>query len=452
VDEPANAPTTMDHLVRAVARVEAAPTIAPGQVLDLTYELIERLGGGGMGVVFRARDHRLGRDVAVKLLRQSGAPNDDDMRRLFEREARATAQLLHPNIVTLHHVGEHDGHPYLVLELLSGETLASRLARRGRLPVGEALRILDAVLAALAFAHERGVLHRDLKPNNVFITGDERVKVLDFGLALSLDTSPGPLTRAAGTPGYMAPEQRDGGAQDVRTDVWAAALLLLECLLGRRTSAQSVMDIEAPPAVRAVLGSALAADPEKRPESATELRVALARAAGKLAPEVKSPRTKPLRIAALCAGAALVGGGAAWFLRGGGGAESQIGGAPSIAEMNRTWAGRFGALELHVADDGTVYGVYEHDNGILEGHYDRGVLTGWWCEEPTRKAPDDAGLVQMQFVRGAHKILIDGSWKYGKDPKALWVRDWNGFDAEAPPAPELDQRMQRHVTCPPPPP
>jgi len=447
----ASPPTTMDHLVRAVARVDTPPPILPGQVLDLTYELVERLGGGGMGVVYRARDHRLGRDVAVKVLRRSGGPADEDMRRLFEREARATAQLLHPNIVTLHHVGEHEGHPYLVLELLSGETLSARLARRGRLPVAEALKILDAVLAALAFAHERGVLHRDLKPNNVFITGDERVKVLDFGVALSLDTDPGPVTRAAGTPGYMAPEQRDGStAQDARTDVWAAALLLLECLLGRRTSGASVMDIDAPSAVRAVLGSALAANPEQRPNSARDLRARLARVAGRLTPAVAQPKKwrGRAKLAGLCAACALLGGGIAWKLHTPSDAD-RIGAPPSIAEMNTSWEGRFGTLELHVDDDGKVYGVYEHDNGILEGKYENGVLTGWWCEEPTRQPPDDAGLVQMQFVRGARRILIDGQWKYGEDSKALWVRDWNGFNAEKPPAPELDQRMQRHVTCPP---
>jgi hypothetical protein len=441
-----DAPTTMDHLVRAVARVDTGPLFAPGQLLAGNYELVERLGGGGMGIVYRARDQRLGRDVAVKLLRPSG---DDDMRRLFEREARATAQLLHPNIVTLHHVGEHEGHPFLVLELLSGETLAARLARRGKLPVAEAVTILDGVLCALAFAHERGVLHRDLKPNNVFLTGDQRVKVLDFGVALPLDTSPGPVTRAAGTPGYMAPEQRDGGEQDARTDVWAAALLLLECLLGRRTSAQSVMDISAPPLVREVLGRALSADPSRRPDSAAELRVALARAAGKMNPAAQSPKRWRRRAEIVAAGlaAALLAGGAAWKIRGGAD-DARLGVPPTNLEMNAAWQGRFGILELHVDDAGNAYGVYEHDNGIVEGHYANGVLSGWWCEEPTRQPPDDAGLVEMQFVRGARRTLIDGQWKYGADPKALWVRDWNGFNAEAPPAPELDQRMQRHVTCP----
>ena len=441
-----DSPTTMDHLVRAVARVDTGPIFAPGQVLDQTYELVERLGGGGMGIVYRARDTRLGRDVAIKLLRPSG---DEDMRRLFEREARATAQLLHPNIVTLHHVGEHEGHPYLVLELLTGETLAARLARRGKLPVPEALAILDGVLGALAFAHERGVLHRDLKPNNVFITGDQRVKVLDFGVALPLDTAPGPVTRAAGTPGYMAPEQRDGGEQDARTDVWAAALLLLECLLGRRTSAQSVMDISAPPVVRELLGRALSADPQRRPDSAAELRVALARATGKMTPPTppSRPWRRRLELAGIAIAAALLAGGGAWKIKGGNDAAG-LGAPPTNAEMNAAWKGRFGVLELHVDDAGNAYGVYEHDNGIIEGRYANGVLTGWWCEEPTRRPPDDAGLVEMQFVRGARRTLIDGQWKYGADPKALWVRDWNGFNSEAPPQPELDQRMQRHVTCP----
>jgi len=441
----------MDPLVRAVARVESSATLVPGQLLEGTYELVERLGGGGMGVVYRARDHRLGRDVAVKVLRLGGGRADEDVRRLFEREARATAQLLHPNIVTLHHVGEHNGHPYLVLELLSGETLSARLARRGRLPVAEALQILDAVLAALAFAHERGVLHRDLKPNNVFITGDERVKVLDFGVALSLDTDPGPVTRGAGTPGYMAPEQRDGSSdQDARTDVWAAAFLLLECLLGRRTTGMSIMDIDAPSSVRAVLNRAMSADPAQRPESARELRVALARAAGKLAPQVAQPKKwrRRARVAAICAVAAVAGGAVAWRMRTPSDAD-RIGAPPSIAEMNTSWEGRFGTLLLAVEDDGRAYGVYEHDNGTLEGTYEHGVLKAWWCEEPTRLASDDAGMVQMQFVRGARRILIDGQWKYGDDPHALWVRDWNGFNAERPPAPELERRMRRHVSCPP---
>ncbi len=272
-------PTTFDSVVRAVARIRTVvPALTVGQILDDTYELTDRIGGGGMGIVFRARDRKLGRDVAIKTLKAGGEV--EDLRRMFEREARATAQLLHPNIVTLHHVGTHENHPYLVLELLSGESLAARLVRKRRLPMSDALAIIDSVLAAIAFAHERGVPHRDLKPSNVFITVDDRVKVLDFGVALALDTNPGPVTRGAGTPGYMAPEQRDGDPQDVRTDVWAAALLLLECLIGRRVDEASIpsalRDVEASAAVRVLLGRALARDLEQRPSTANQLRDTLA--------------------------------------------------------------------------------------------------------------------------------------------------------------------------------
>src|SRR5688572_12812181 len=145
--QPPPPATTVDSLLRAVARIEPRavappPPIAVGEVVGETYELIERVGGGGMGVVYRALDRRLGRDVAVKVPRPTDADDRRDRRRLFEREARATAQLLHPNIVTLHHVGIHADTPFLVLELLAGETLAARLARKGRLAVGEALAIL----------------------------------------------------------------------------------------------------------------------------------------------------------------------------------------------------------------------------------------------------------------------------------------------------------------------
>ncbi len=253
--------------------------LAPGLVLDGNYQLVQRIGGGGMGVVYRARDLRLGRDVAIKILKP-GDGTDDHLRRLFEREARTTAQLLHPNIVTLHHVGEHGGHPYLVLELLGGETLAERILSRGPIPLPEALAIFDGVLAALAFAHERGVLHRDIKPSNVFVTLDRRIKVLDFGVAFSLATHAGTVTRGAGTPGYMAPEQSVGAAQDPRTDLWAATMLFVECVAGRhvdlREASQVVAGLALPPAVQAILARSLAIDPAYRPASVTEVRSVLA--------------------------------------------------------------------------------------------------------------------------------------------------------------------------------
>ena len=444
-------PTTFDSVVRAVARVGTpAPALVAGQVLAETYELVDRLGGGGMGVVWRARDRKLGRDVAVKTLKAS---DDSDLRRLFEREARATAQLLHPNIVTLHHVGEHEGQPYLVLELLLGETLAARLARKRKLAVEDALVIVDAVLAAIAFAHERGVLHRDLKPSNVFITVDERVKVLDFGVALALDTDPGPVTRSAGTPGYMAPEQRDGDAQDVRTDVWAAALLLLECVLGRRPNEnalpEALAEVDAPAAVRSVLERALSPDRAKRPSTAQELRDELALASGRAA-SVATARTRRaarMRIAAAALGAAAIAAGIAIYATRGGEAASPISGA----ELNgKPWHVNYGELRLHVEADGKTYGVYDQQNGILVGTYANNRFDGWWCQEPTRQSPDDAGRVRLHFVRGDNRILVEGVWTYGDGKAATWQNNFYGVSLEQP-RPEtykLEQRLLRGERCP----
>ena len=443
-------PTTFDSIVRAVARVDAvAPSLATGQVLGETYELIDRLGGGGMAIVYRARDRKLGRDVAVKTLKPSG--DDSDRRRLFEREARATAQLLHPNIVTLHHVGEHEGQPYLVLELLTGETLAARLTRKRQLPVSEALALIDAVLAAVAFAHERGVLHRDLKPSNVFITVDERVKVLDFGVALALDTDPGPVTRAAGTPGYMAPEQRDGAAQDVRTDVWAAALLLLECVRGRRASAdagEALREIEAPAAVRSVLARALSPDPAKRPSTAAQLRDELAVAGGRVTTALDARTQRRRRI--IFAGAALVAAGlaAGVTLAVARTASTDVPPITTAELSQRAWHVNFGEMRLHVNADGTLYGVYDAGSGILVGNYANDRFVGWWCQEPTRKGPDDAGHVVLHFVRGEKRILVEGVWTYGDGRAAAWQDNFYGISLETPPEYKLEQRMQHHVGCP----
>ncbi len=444
MNEPA---TTFDSLLRAVARVDGHE-LAPGEILADTYELIERLGGGGMGIVFRARDLRLGREVAVKTLRPlaAGAAGDDALR-LFEREARATAQLLHPNIVTLHHVGVHHDRPFLVLELLGGETLAARLARRRTLAVDEAMRLLDQVLAAVAFAHERGVLHRDLKPANVWITTDERVKVLDFGIALSIDASPGPVTRAAGTPGYMAPEQQDGASQDARTDVWAAAALLVECVLGRRVDAReataSVSTLAVPAETRRVLARALATDPTVRPADAGELRSLLAAATGSSRPIARRPWRWQGAVAVF--GVATTATGALAYRLG-----SREPSPVTAAELaSRSWhIAAFGDLLLRIEPSGAVYGVYEHDDGILQGTFAEGVFDGVWCEMPSRHGPDDAGRIQIRFVRDVDRVLLVGSWTYGMDAAAPWQRDFLGISNAMPAITPLDKRIQDHVTCP----
>lgn len=468
----------MDAIVRAVARVGSVHVLAPGHVLDDNYELVDRIGGGGMGVVFRARDRRLGRDVAVKVLKP-GCEDDDHLRRLFEREARATAQLLHPNIVTLHHVGEHEGQPYLVLELLSGETLASRLTRRGRLALRDALAIIDGVLAALAFAHERGVLHRDLKPNNVFLTVDDRVKVLDFGVALTLDTDPGPATRSAGTPGYMAPEQRDGTTQGPRTDVWAAALLFVECVTGRRPDeahalqALAATDVTSP--LKRVLERALSANPAERPESAAQLRNELQRAGGKLVSNMRSQkwrdavlsaaaelrfelqrvgapqRTRRRQIAILvaCIAVGIVAGGAlVYFTR----SPANTAAAPvtpvaTPSNVSGTYWMSSGVLLFEVDAEGQAYGVYQRDDGILVGHYSEGLFMGRWCELPSRRSPDDAGRIEIRFATNANRrIQMEGRYSHG-DAAAAWLTDWFGYTTPIAPPPGLAERLRARQPC-----
>jgi serine/threonine protein kinase len=186
------------------------------------YEIVAPLGAGGMGEVYRAKDPRLGRDVAIKVLPASVSQDHDRLRR-FEQEARAAGLLNHPNITAVYDIGSADGAPYVVTELLEGETLRSRLAV-GPVPVRKALDYAIQIARGLAAAHEKGIVHRDLKPENLFLTKDGRVKILDFGLAKlkpseseereqtnlptgSVGTEPGVVL---GTMGYMSPEQVRG--------------------------------------------------------------------------------------------------------------------------------------------------------------------------------------------------------------------------------------------------
>ncbi|HLW80902.1 MAG TPA: protein kinase [Candidatus Acidoferrales bacterium] len=214
------------------------------------YEIVSPLGAGGMGEVYRARDTRLGRDVAVKVLPAVFSADSERLRR-FEQEARAVAALNHPNILAVYDIGTHDGTPYLVTELLEGETLRERL-RGGPLSVRKALDVAIQAAHGISAAHEKGIIHRDLKPANIFITNDGRVKILDFGLAkltqrdasgLSETESPtraaSPITQTEagvvlGTAGYMSPEQVRGKPADARSDIFALGTILYEMLSGQR--------------------------------------------------------------------------------------------------------------------------------------------------------------------------------------------------------------------------
>jgi len=205
------------------------------------YEIVAPLGAGGMGEVYRARDPRLGRDVALKVLPRTFAENEERLRR-FEQEARAAGALSHPNLLTVFDVGTHQQLPFIVSELLEGETLRERLLH-GALPTRRAIDLAVQIAAGVAAAHDKSIVHRDLKPENIFITADERIKLLDFGLAKVLADADGAadaptveiVTDAGtilGTPGYMSPEQVHGQSLDPRTDIFSFGVVLLEMLTG----------------------------------------------------------------------------------------------------------------------------------------------------------------------------------------------------------------------------
>ena len=233
------------RVAAADGAVEQRP-LSAGDRVD-HFEIVGNLGRGAMGEVYEARDTKLDRRVALKVV-QPGLLGSAEAIARFGREAKATARFNHPNIVTIHAVGEHLGQPYVALELLEGETLQQRV-ERGALPQGEAIATARSIAEALAEAHRHGVLHRDLKPGNVHVDRGGRVRVLDFGLAKLLDepvkTSATDsntddvdafetrATAVTGTPAYMAPEQWRGEPTDAATDVWALGLILHQMLTGR---------------------------------------------------------------------------------------------------------------------------------------------------------------------------------------------------------------------------
>jgi tetratricopeptide (TPR) repeat protein len=290
--DPGELSVLLAELVAAPERTPPAPwerVLRPGARVG-RFELVRELGRGGFGVVFEARDAELGRRVAFKAIRPAERARQPASEELLRREATAVAALQHPNIVTLFDAGRSEAGPYLILELLRGETLAQRLSR-GRASAREAMQTALAVSRALVHAHGAGVVHRDLKPSNVFLTADGGVKVLDFGLAHVFGAT-GPA--GSGTPGYMAPEQRRGEAGDARTDVHAVGVLIAEMITGARPGDAPGEDVpallaraRAPAALVALAGRCAAPDPSLRFPDAASLADALARVAEALD---RSPR------------------------------------------------------------------------------------------------------------------------------------------------------------------
>jgi Tol biopolymer transport system component len=278
-------------------RVNAGTRLGP-------YEIASPIGAGGMGEVYQARDSKLGRDVAIKVLPEAFAHDSERLSR-FEREAKMLAALNHPNIATIHGLEQSNGTSYLVMELVSGETLADRIQREGALPVEEALPIARQIAEALEGAHEKGIIHRDLKPANVKVTPEGKVKVLDFGLAKAFegdaardDPSNSPtLSMAAtmqgvilGTAAYMSPEQARGKSVDKRTDIWAFGCVLFELLTGKQAfHGEDITDILAavvraepdwqtlpaatPLKIRDLLRRCLQKDKAQRMQSAGDARI-----------------------------------------------------------------------------------------------------------------------------------------------------------------------------------
>jgi serine/threonine protein kinase len=306
------APGAITALLRDVFRSSplegrgALPACRPGQVVG-RFELVREIGRGGFGVVYEARDQQLGRSVALKAVRMGGDVDLKEERLL--REAEAAAQLSHPNIVTLHDVGSFERGPYLVMELLRGQTLGERLGR-GAIPAHEALPIAVDVARAVAHAHANGVTHRDLTAGNVFLCDDGHVKVLDFGMAQAF----GRRKVDGGTRAYMAPEQCRGAPEDERTDVFALGVILHQMLAGTvpfpdasaLQSEQKAPTLQVPEeaAVGDLVARMLEKDPVKRPRDGREVLAALTslkEAVARTVPtglpvQVRAPRRRPRRL------------------------------------------------------------------------------------------------------------------------------------------------------------
>jgi eukaryotic-like serine/threonine-protein kinase len=403
-------------------------TLAAGTRLG-PYEILDSIGAGGMGEVYKARDTRIGRAVAIKVL-PPDVESEPDRRRRFHQEAVAAGALNHPNVLVVHDVGVEGGRPFLVTELLRGTTLRDIL-RRGPLVEERALRYAAALLDGLAAAHAQGIVHRDLKPENIFITDDDVPKILDFGLARlpagfrwSDGTATSPATEAGillGSVGYMAPEQATGGEIDPRTDLFSMAVVLHEMLTGRSPfggdtaievlNAIITKDVEPPaaagPGLRAVLQRGVQKAPPRRFQSASDFAFALRLpASGLTAPARRFGGGATALALALAAALSVIG----WLAvarRDGRPADSTDAG-PKFQRITfqagRVWSARF------VPDSDTI------------------VYAASWNDQPTRIYSARAGFPAATDLRlppadllsvskaGDLALLLGYRWLQGTEP------------------------------------
>jgi Tol biopolymer transport system component len=419
------------------------------------YEIVEPIGAGGMGEVYRAKDPRLGRDVAIKVLPASFSQDADRLRR-FEQEAKAAGLLNHPNVTAVYDVGTHDGAPYVVQELLEGETLRGVLAG-GKLAPRRAVDYAVQIAHGLAAAHEKGIVHRDLKPENVFVTNDGRVKILDFGLAkltqqekepaatdlptATRGTEPGVVL---GTIGYMSPEQVRGKTADARSDIFSFGAILYEALSGKRAftgdSAAdtmsailredppelSVTNQSVSPALERIVRHCLEKSPERRFHSAHDLAFdleALSTPSGLAAapPDRGRRRIRLAPLAALAAAAAIA---AAGYLVGRRGAEK-----PPLSFLQLTFrrgsisAARFGpdgqSFVYSARWEGALPRIFTGragtaestplamPNAALAGVSARGELLAQLDSFPLRGFTFDGTLASVPLAGGSPRPLLE---------------------------------------------
>src|ERR1700691_5006649 len=299
--------------------------IVPSLTKAARYELLDELGRGAMGIVYRAKDPVIGRDVAVKTIRLveagTGLTREELVSR-FQTEARAAGLLTHPNIVVIYDAGEEDGQFYITMELVEGSSLQALLDQGQSFPLPRVLRLMEQACSALEFAHQRLVVHRDIKPANLMLTQDDQLKITDFGTAKIFQMGATQTATVIGTPSYMSPEQIKGSPVDGRSDIFALGVILYELVTGQKpfpgdnvtTVIYRVVneepipprqiDASIHPGLAAVITRALAKDPAERFENCREMSVALQKyhQAGGGEPTVRLPSRAPFP-AVIAAGA-----------------------------------------------------------------------------------------------------------------------------------------------------